>query len=314
MERSVKRREKKLGVTVCIAAICSYEFVADGQPRPPMIVMISDRRYTVDDHWTYEPKQTKHYPFGQPAHAVALVSGTISTMVSICSKVQQDLGPPPYTRDISEIAERLALSYADYRRAEAERFLLTPLGVDTERLLSDTSIPESTIIRLSSELRKWNFQESAILAGMDQAGGAHIFAICNPGWARLENGSGFVAVGSGSDHASAEFMHNQYERTWGTARAIFLAYTAKRRAEVDPYVGRETDIYILGPGDNPYTQLEPEIIQRLESAYDEYAKDEQEREGKAYGRFEEHVKEVLNAKAAAQSQAANGGTDEPSRI
>jgi hypothetical protein len=43
-------------------------------------------------------------------------------------------------------------------------------------------------------------------------------------------------------------MRAKYQRNWSAERALLLAYRAKKSAEVDPFVGLETDMFVIGFG------------------------------------------------------------------
>ena len=146
-------------MTVCIAALATDSTLL------PLIILVSDRRYTVGGHWTYEPQQTKHYAFND--HVVALISGTASDCLSMCQRTHQWLGTKP-DATVEEIANRFAEEFANYRRTEAERGLLAPIGLTLEQLLSDKRIPESRVTALIDELRRWELEDAALIVGIDQ--------------------------------------------------------------------------------------------------------------------------------------------------
>lgn len=182
-------------MTVCIAAIASSGGL-------PMIITASDRKYTVGDY-SYEPFQTKHYAFSN--QVVVLFSGTVADHTAMASHAAMNLQKLPGA-GVAEVAEYYAKAFSEYRRREAERSLLMPWGLTMKRLATDASIPESAVIRLTREMRRWELEDAAIVAGMDSQGQAHIYRILDPGWSSCEDTVGFTAIGAGEHHAMAGFM------------------------------------------------------------------------------------------------------------
>ena len=272
-------------MTVCIAAICN-----DNLGRWPMIIMASDRKYTVGDHWTYEPAQTKHLTVN--THATLLFAGSASALEGVWQEATRGrlLGEE---RDIEVLADEIATAFARYRFKEAERHVLGSLGMTAKDLLTDPAIPETTSARLRSEMQRWTLDAALILAGVNDVGLCSLYSIENPGFASPQTSTGFVAVGSGADHASALFMRQGYHRGWSPERTILLAYTAKKHAEIDPYVGAETDVYLIGPAENPYSPLRTELYEMLRDLYDESLDQEARNTGDTYEKFEQRVGDFL---------------------
>jgi 20S proteasome alpha/beta subunit len=277
-------------VTVCIAAIC----------QGPMIVLASDRQYT-QEHWKREPAFTKHFSFGK--HAVALFSGSISDCLTMCRAGETKMGSPA-SLDTRQIAECLAEAFFEYRRAEAERGLLAPIGLTLRELTTNTTLSPTLRDNLIDEMRRWETRDSFIVAGIDPGGVPHIYSVSDPGWAVCQDGSGFVAVGSGADHAEALFLRQNYDPNWSPARAVFLAYSAKRHAEVDPFVGLHTDLYLIGPRPYEYAPLHEELKKSLQQTYEESVIQELQRTGETYRSYEDNVVKFLKTQQQSQAEPA----------
>jgi hypothetical protein len=166
---------------------------------------------------------------------------------------------------VKTIAEAWAMAFADYRRREAERSLLAPLGLNLETYRRE---PPESRASLDDELRRWELEEAAIITGLD-ATGAHLYTVSDPGWASCEDEVSFAAIGSGSGHAAAEFMRAKYNWTFSVARALLLVYRAKRSSEVDPFVGTDTDIFVIGPGDSASAPVADALFQHIVSIHNE---------------------------------------------
>ena len=76
--------------------------------------------------------------------------------------------------------------------------------------------------------------------------GAHLYTVKN-GQIDCWNGLGFCSIGIGQSHADLSFMqigHSPYDDPLIT---LWLAFLAKKNAEMSAGVGKETDIYLTGP-------------------------------------------------------------------
>lgn len=250
-----------------------------------MIVGASDRKYTVGD-WTYEPSQTKQYVFSHDA--VALIAGDASENLAICHDVSRRLVEAP-TTVIREIAEMYADAFADYRRREAERWVLRPIGLTLATYGAES--PER-VERLEELLRRWKLEDAAIVTGCDSTG-AHIFRVDDPGWATFLDSVAFTAIGSGANHAGAEFMRVGYERSWSVARALLLAYRAKKAAEVDPFVGKATDMFVISLGGTAPPGLSDVLFNEIEKIHAEVIEQNDAARQKADERIEHYVEEFL---------------------
>jgi len=85
-----------------------------------------------------------------------------------------------------------------------------------------------------------------IIAGMDETG-PHIYSIDSDGVSSCNDSAGFAAIGIGARHAESQFMFQHFAPHWHIGPALILLYTAKRRAEVAPGVGSETDMFLIAP-------------------------------------------------------------------
>src|SRR6185503_18005785 len=97
-----------------------------------------------------------------------------------------------------------------------------------------------------------------IIAGID-GGGAHLYA-GQEGKFSCEDAVGFAAIGAGSWHAQSQFMFARYTRSMPAAKALYLVFAAKKRAETAPGVGPETDMFIIGPQPGTYQEVQRKFI------------------------------------------------------
>ena len=151
------------------------------------------------------------------------------------------------------------------KRAEAS--LLAPLGLDRDSfLVKQKLLNEELASQLSRELI--NFQVpglDVIFAGIDE-NGPHIYSIEDE-YVQCHDMIGFASIGSGSRHAESQFMLARYSGTSLVSEALFLTYIAKKRAEIAPGVGTETDVYMIGSELGRAFPLQGEAITKLDEAY-----------------------------------------------
>lgn len=220
-----------------------------------MIVGASDRMWT-GGSGTWEPRQTKQYTLG--TQAVGLFAGLATVNAAMFAVTTSKMFAMP-NATVEAAAKEHANSYAQFRREEAERVLLISIG---QTLYSYHSLPAPEVGRITDELRRWQVDAEAIVAGLDQTG-AHIYSVGHPGMSDCHDLLSFACIGSGAEFATAEFTDQKYTRIWSSSAAFLMVYSAKKRAEVDPYVGTDTDLFVIGPGANQYSYLRPDIVAKV---------------------------------------------------
>lgn len=256
-------------MTVCIAAMCTYSGMSH-------IIGASDRMLTAGDI-EFEPPQTKIYGLG--VATVALVAGDAAAQATICDKTNREImrDGVTYVRDAAEIYAR---HFAEFRRKRNERTFLSPLGLDVNEFLRrQPGMLASEVARLSRDLTYEELDIEGIVTGID-AHGAHIYVVRDPGVAECNDTVGFAAIGIGSNHAESQFMFAGYHPRETFEKALHLVYSAKKRAEVAPGVGLDTDIFSVSFAS--YTLAQQDVIDRLEEIYQTVRKGEQQAQEQAY--------------------------------
>jgi len=115
---------------------------------------------------------------------------------------------------------------------------------------------------------KFNFQgASTIISGID-ADGPHIYTVTNEEVVCNDN-IGFSVIGSGYWHSASHFMFSGHTKLSPGPRVLLTAHQAKRKAEVAPGVGRETDMFLIGPQLGSFKWIEKEWIEQLDKIFDE---------------------------------------------
>jgi len=231
-----------------------------------MIVGASDRMITAGDDIEYEPEQTKAFSFHP--HVVALVSGDASEQFEICLRIKaaylsRNIGP-----HVGAIAQAYANEFAALRRRRAEESILQPLGLDIKKFVDGQhKLPSESVKEIMILLQQSGMEDAVIITGMDSTG-PHIYVVSDPGQAVMQTGVGFAAVGIGNRHAESQFMFARYSSQSSFARALFLTYSAKKRAQTAPGVGEFTDMFTIIPAPNMGFQFIPHpVVGELDAIY-----------------------------------------------
>jgi hypothetical protein len=291
-------------VTVCIGAIAEAG-------ENPIIFGVTDRMLTAGDI-QYEPARSK--VFSLTNASAILIAGDASTQEEICLGVQQEVGKrldedPERWIPIADIAGFYRKHYMRVQAQAAERAVLGPLGMTTDEFLANETLASSELGRsLADQLRDYGLPDTeAVILGLDTTG-PHVFRAFSGDMMRLDS-IGFATAGIGAWHASSQLMNGGYTPYASFLRAAVLVLLAKRRAEVAPGVGKQTDIVAIGPELGQYVMLEPEVVKQLEDIIDGVV----DRENLALDWGVEKLGELLEAESKKAQQAAdtnNGGSQD----
>jgi hypothetical protein len=256
-----QRQKRRENVTICAAAICKHV-------DRPVVIAVSDRMMTSDDI-EYKGGQSKVYTFSN-VRCLCLSAGVIDLARTICDDVNKRAGNEKLD-DIGLVARAYADQYGALRRRRAEQLYLSPLGLDAASFLNCQGSMNPDLARETTYgLLDYNIDLSAIILGVDSSG-PHIYRVDHPGTETCCDHSGFVSIGSGARQFESLFMSSSYGPQWSMNEALFLAYSAKKKAEVSPGVGTETDISVcwatgIGPVDEGALQGFERLYQQVETA------------------------------------------------
>lgn len=254
-------------MTVCLAAICQWNEINPSAGYVPLVIGAADRMLTASDV-QYEPPQRKI--FGLTKNFVALIAGDAAVHSRIITSVVQQLAPKA-TVSVLDAAEAYAQELAEYRRQEGERLILRPLGLTfAEFVAHQNDLASQVVDQVVGRLQRLRIEAEAIIAGVD-ALGPHIYVVRDPGTVTCHDFVGFAAIGIGASHAASQFMFAKYSRDWSLPQTLFLTFSAKKRAEVAPGVGKDTDLFYADK--EQHWLLSPEIkptdiLDRLLEVYD----------------------------------------------
>ena len=156
---------------------------------------------------------------------------------------------------VNEAVECYINSYNALKAIRVKDFVLTPLGLDLDTFISRqgemksefVSDVHSRMLRADDELRK-SFGLSTIITGVDEDG-PHFYTIIksfDEDHTTCADALGFAAIGIGARHAESQFMMNGQNPFSNREETLLLTHMAKKRSEVAPGVGKETDMFTGG--------------------------------------------------------------------
>lgn len=259
-------------MTVCAAAIGTSGV---GAVAAPMIFGASDRMLTSDDI-EYEPQQTKIYPITNSV--VIMAAGDSGLQAEIIQQMsvainQRIAAHPANWWTVRDVAFLYNEYYNRELKRRAESDVLAPLGMTMDSFLQRQKQMDSTVVeKLTGEFLEYSMPETeALFAGIDPTG-AHLYTALG---SRLScrDDVGFAAIGMGRDHANSLFMFSRHTRFKPAPQTMFLVFSAKKRAEVAPGVGKEgTDMFAVGPALGTYSAIPDEMITSFDKIYKENQK------------------------------------------
>ncbi len=241
-------------MTVCLAVLCKNS---------KAIVLAADRMLTAGDT-EYEQDVRKVHEVTECC--AVMTAGSALQQVDLIRNAQGNLHNHKHP-SVIDVATELREQFVQIRRDQASQLHLQPLGLDFKAFLSlQDKLSENLILRLTRNIEQEQLKLQLVVAGYDITG-AHIYYIGDPGVLYCYDAVGFCAIGSGEHHAELTFIRSAYSPNLPLNRAVFLAYQAKRDAEMAPGVGAKyTDIGVID--EDGLRFLEDEALDKLRSAYD----------------------------------------------
>jgi hypothetical protein len=283
-------------MTVCVVAKAGLNIFA-----------AADRMITADDV-QFEPATSKVVELTRSV--AVLTAGDASLNAEIITGMRASFAE--YMTHSSETWLPLELAtdyyvnaFAAIKSKRAEAALLRPLALTLETFLARQGELQVEFVRsLVYDLQHYAMPlVEAIVTGIDSTG-AHIFTI-RQGEARCDDSIGFSAIGNGARHAESQFM--VWPQGWSAneGQVALMTYLAKRRAEIAPGVGLETDMYTIGPAPGTLNTVLDVAKERLRAIYRTVLKDEARAAAKSTSLMAQFHKELTDAAAAKAQEAAS---------
>lgn len=268
-------------MTVCIAAICESG-----------IVGISDRMVTNGDI-EFEHPASKIIQLTPTI--VAMMAGNDSFQMEILEQVRDYICLEKSTAslNVKEVVELYNISKKNIENKKIEQNILYPLGLSYEKL-SDVYLP---LVKLDiHNYKRFDIPPtSVIIAGIDYKG-SHIYTIDKyngdyNNHSNCHDRIGFAAIGIGARHASSQLMLSSYDSNCSFSHTLLSVHNAKKRSEVAPGVGANTDIILIQK--DGCILIKPEIISNLDKIYKEIIKKERNIQLSANNKVDKYIANIL---------------------
>ena len=216
--------------------------------------------------------------------------------------------------DVKDAVESYLNSYDKAKTDRTKRAVLIPRGLDTNTFISRQPEMNSEFIldttrhihRYEADFREMHGVET-IITGIDNSG-SHIYAVfksASGDHVTCCDSIGFAAVGIGGRHAESQFMmagHNPYSNREET---LLLTYMAKKRSEVAPGVGRETDMFVIGPRPGTIAMMgniSDFDMKRIDSIYKQMEREQAKRFQAAKEKTKKYIAAMFASRAEAEQQ------------
>lgn len=223
-------------MTVCIAALAE-----EGKK----VVLASDRMITASFPIPYEFETDDVPKVYRVGNTIVMSAGNALNAYAIIERAKAEIASRQI-RNVEQTAETVRRSFQDYRRSRAVEQLLEPRGLSLESYYDrQQKLVLGVVQDVESKLTSFNLKIELILAGCQDKEGCHIFTISHPGVSLLHDAVGYVSIGSGAPHVMYYFMGSEYKKNLPVEQVEKMVREAKKRSEVAPGVGRQTELIII---------------------------------------------------------------------
>jgi 20S proteasome alpha/beta subunit len=248
-------------MTICMGALCAAE---SGGPCTAVVVA-SDRMVTLGGLIEFDHSAPKTSILGP--NVVGLVAGDAlagSELIQMIQSTQQSQAPA-----VIQVAQNLAQQYTALRLARAEAAILLPRGLSIQAFhASHQQLLAQIVGMIDNQLVAFDLGVQFLIAGLDADGG-HLLTVVNPGGRYdIHDVIGYAAIGSGALHALQAMIGFGHSTSQDLRESVFRAFAAKRRAEVAPGVGRETDLLVIK--EDGVNRLAQSTLEELDALYTEF--------------------------------------------
>ena len=231
------------------------------------IVTVSDRMVSSGDMTlTFEQERMKVIQLTD--NSVVLTAGT-AHQPDLIRDVQRKCQGQESILGIAKILKQI---YQEYRTQKVIDMILIPtLGIHgfDEWHRKQKNLHDHIVLETSKNINHLGLGLRLILAGIDEEG--HLITIHDPGDYTSFDNLSYCCEGIGTGHANAVFAFYRYSRKFSLSDAMYIAFEAKKRAEMAGGVGQKTDILIIDK-ESGAQKVNEETIERLEDIYDDREK------------------------------------------
>lgn len=273
-------------MTICIVAICTmdddcselFPYIS-GQE---VIIGISDRMVSTETTQAEVPIPKYSKVIGS---IVVSPSGDIPALDEIIqntkSFIWKDFNNNPRTIPVIDVAELYSQNIRSYTREQKDNVTGYYAGInykEFKKLGRGCDDYEKTKTQLTEIYKVW-----AIVSGID-ATGAHVYYINYDGSIRYQDKYGISIIGSGKWHAENAILRVEHTRKVSFKNTLCRLYKAKKCAEYDPNVGKETDVFMIST-DHSVNIFSEDAINILDEMYNDLWEKEKEAIREAGGKM-----------------------------
>jgi 20S proteasome alpha/beta subunit len=282
-------------MTICIAAKCG-----EG-----VIFGAADRMKTAGDI-QFEPPTPK--VFLLTSSIAVMTAGDAAFQAEIIQELHNVVSlrikeEPSQWLKVKDIAYLYAYFLNLLKQKRSENAILLPLGLNKDTFITrQNEMSQEFVASLTKEMLLFNVPTvCAIVTGIDDEG-THIYYITENQVSCMDT-IGFASIGSGSRHAESQFMFARHSFNSPLPETLLLTYSAKKRSEVSPGVGKETDMFMIGPGLGSYTSINSSVMKKLDDEYKKIIKKENKILQEAKKEVTRYITEILENVTKNQNQA-----------
>jgi hypothetical protein len=212
----------------------------------------------------YEHTESKMVELA-PRAAVMVAGNTLDGM-----RLVSEAAAAQMPETIAEIAEELGRRFALARNARAGQ-LLGSHGLTWETFHQMHGLLNAQVVMtLESALEQYALGVNLLLAGVDDSG-AHIHTNGDPGGGNTRHDAmGWAAIGIGAAHVVPSMVGFGHSARDGYKETLFRVYASKRRAEVAPGVGSDTEMAVITVDGTK--RLSGDVMGKLGVIYDRFRK------------------------------------------
>lgn len=250
-------------MTICIGAVCR-----DGKKNDKAAVVVaSDRMVTMGNLTEFEHEVPKLKEL--TTHAVALIAGDAlrGSRIVVDSAVQIKTSG---AANMAQIAELVAGNYSGLRLRQLNDEIFRPRGMNVTEFYQggQQRLVLQLAIGLDQTVQVFNYGVELLIAGVD-SDGAHLSHVGNPGGSYVPfHHTGFGAIGSGNLHAMQSLIGLRHTPHRDLHETVFSVYASKRRAEIAPGVGHDTDMAIVDA--TGIFRLTPDVLTELSKMFKQF--------------------------------------------
>lgn len=254
-------------MTICIAAVCKSS---------GCVVVAADRMFTIAQplNVEFEPHLSKIEEISLGCAGLAAGNSVFASEVLTRTRLKIRDGQ---NLSISSISEIVKEEYTHFRDQKIEETIIrATFGDDLVSFRSKggflpnyLQVQPGLYQQIVVQCAQFNLGLDFLVVGTDEKG-AHIYAVSHPGSVFNLDKLGYGTIGSGAVHAVVSLSLGGQTPDEHLHQTMFSVYDAKRKAEVAPGVGKETEMAIV---DSKGVWMFPErLLNKLQEAYDETSK------------------------------------------